>query len=223
MSEQPIKPVIVRAEQDQAIADSITAARQLIETARTDPEIAPLLAARGYDAAKLADGLKLQETAQAAFTARQQAIAAQKQATAALTGASLTARQTYTDFRETARALFTAVADRVALGLKGNAPDDTQKFITLAQASYTTARTEPYRSALAAYGYTTETIAQALATLDALIIADETQNIAIGAAHQATLDRNTAHKTLLAWLAQFKRIAKVTLRTKPALAKKLLL
>jgi hypothetical protein len=222
MSEQT-KPIQPRAEQDQAIANAITAARQLVGTARTDAEIAGILSQRGYDEAALAQGLQLQEAAQAAFTARQTAMAAQKQATAALTGANTTARQTYADFRETARAVFTPSADRTALGLTGAVPKDTQKFVTLARASYTAARTEPYRSTLATYGYSSETIAQAITTLDALIVADETQNAAIGAAKKATADRDAAYKALDAWTRQFKRIAKVALRTQPALARKLLL
>lgn len=224
MSEQSaLKPVQPRAEQDQIIANAITAARQAIETVRADAEIGGILAQRGYNEAKLTEGLQLQEAAQAAFIVRQTAMAAQKQATAALTGADTTARQTYADFRETARAIFASSADRTALGLAGSVPKDTQKFVTLARASYTNARNEPYRSALATYGYLSETIAQALATLDALTITDETQNTAIGAAVQATAARDAAYKTLDAWMKQFKRIVKVALRTKPALAKKLLL
>ncbi len=217
------KPVIIRAEQDQAIANAITAARQLIETARADAEIAAILAQRGYNEARLTEALQLQQAAQVAFTVRQKAIAAQKQATAALTGAAATARQTYADFRETSRAIFTPAADRIALGLKGAVPDDNQKFVTLAHTSYINGREEPYRSALATYGYSSETIAQAITTLDALIVADETQNAAIGAAKQATTDRDAAYKALDAWLKQFKRIAKVALRGKPGLVKKLAL
>ncbi len=224
MSDQAItKPAAPRGAQDQNIANAITAARQLIEVARNDAEIAAILAGRGYDAARLAEGLQLQEAAQAAFTARQSAMAAQKQTTAALAGADTTARQTYSDFRETARAILTSAADRAALGLKGEAPRDAQKFVTQARAAYTAAREEPYRSALASFGYSSEAIAQAINTLDAFIIADEAQNAAIGAAKQATLDRNAAYKALDAWTRQFKRIAKVALRVRPALAKKLLL
>jgi hypothetical protein len=56
MASEPVptpKAPIRRAEQGQATANLITEARQLIETARDDAEIAPLLAVRGYNAAKL--------------------------------------------------------------------------------------------------------------------------------------------------------------------------
>jgi hypothetical protein len=111
------------------------------------------LAARGYDAAKLAEGLNLQQAAHAAFTARQTALAGQKQAIAAADGAEATARHTFDDFRETARAVFTASADRTALGLVDKIRNDTQKFITEVRTSDTTAQTEPYQATLATYGF----------------------------------------------------------------------
>ena len=215
------KAVRSYAAQDQKQANAIAAARQLIETACDDAEIARILAARGYDAAGLAAGLSLQASAQAAFTARQTAMAGQQQATAALAGAEAAARQTYADFRATARAIFAAPADRTALGLTGNAPKDTQKFLTLARVSYTTAQAEAYQPALATYGYPATALTAALATLDAFSTAGGVQNAAIGAARQATTDRDRAVKTLADWVSQFKRIAKVALRTQPALAKKL--
>lgn len=70
-----------------------------------------------------------------------------------MTGAETTACHTYVDFRETARAVFTASVDRTALGLVGKIRNDTQKFITEARTSYTTAQTEPYQATLATYGF----------------------------------------------------------------------
>jgi len=209
------------AAQDQKQANALAAARLLIETARDDAEIARILAARGYDAAGLAAGLSLQASAQAAFTARQTAMAGQQQASAALAGAAAAARQTYADFRATARAIFAAPADRTALGLTGNAPKDTQKFLTLARVSYTTAQAAAYQPTLTTYGYPATALTAAQATLDALSTANGVQNAAIGAARQATADRDRAVKALTDWVSQFKRIAKVALRDQPGLVKKL--
>jgi hypothetical protein len=215
------KAPVRRSEQDQATANLITEARQLLETARDDAEIAPLLAARGYDAAKLQAGLDLQAAAQAAFTARQTAIAAQKQAIAASDGAEATARQTFDDFRETARAVFTSAAERSALAVAGSVPRDQQKFITSARAAYTAAQAAPYQAALATYGFPAATVAAALATLDAFTTAIEAQKSAIGAATQATASREAAVKDLNAWIKQFSKIAGVALKNNPGLAKKL--
>ncbi len=115
----------------------------------------------------------------------------------------------------------TTPADHTALGLAGAVTRDAQKFLTLARASYTTAQATAYQPALATYGYPATALAAALATLDALSTADQAQNVAIGAAKQATADRDQAVKTLEAWVKQFKRIATVALRAQPALAKKL--
>jgi hypothetical protein len=224
MSEQPVpvtKTPVRRAEQDQEVANAITDARQMIETARGDAEIAALLAARGYNAARLAEGQALQEAAQAAFTARQTALAAQKQASAASEGADATARATYVDFREVARAVFTSAADRTALSLNGAIPKDAQKFVTTVRVSYAAALAEPYRAALATYGYPAATIAAAGTTLDALTAALGAQQAAAARAVQATSDREAATKALAAWVRQFGKIAGVALKSKPALARKL--
>jgi hypothetical protein len=193
----------------------------LIQIARDDAEIAPLLSPRGYTAQKLAEGLRLQEAAQAAFAARQNALAAQKQTAAAGDAAEDAARAAFTDFRGVARALFSSPAERTALGLTGLVSHDAQKFITTARASYTTAQAEPYKSALASYGYPAAAIKVAAGTLDAMTTAYEAQQSAAGAALQATTDRDAAAKALDTWVRQFSQIAAVALKSKPALARKL--
>jgi len=102
MSTEPVptpKPAPRKAEQDRQIADLITLAREKLETARDDAEIAPLIAAKGHTAQKLKEGLAVQQAAQDAFTARQTAVAAQMHAVAAGDGAETTARSAYSDFR----------------------------------------------------------------------------------------------------------------------------
>ncbi|MGC1376743.1 MAG: hypothetical protein WA821_10980 [Anaerolineales bacterium] len=226
MTDEPVSPpaptptpkrAAPRAEQDQEIANMITETRQMIGVAQDDAELAALLATRGYDADTLAEGLSLQQAAQDAFTARQAASAAQKQAIANATEAEAAARQAYTDFRQTARALFAASAERAALGLTGDVPRDAQKFITLARASYAAAQSAPYAAALSKYGFS----GQAVAALDAFSKAGEAQNAAAAAAVKATADRDATAKALKQWSKQFKSIAAVALRAQPTQAKKL--
>jgi hypothetical protein len=216
------KPVKRRADQDQKIADQIAADGQYLETVKTDAEILEILAVRGYDAAKLDDGLALQREAQAAFTRRQVAMAAQSRATAGLSGNTATAREMYVDFRETVRAItdFTA-SDRAALKVTGVVSPDKQKMITAARASYQVAQAEPFASILATYGYPPAAIAAALAALDAYAAADTDQNSAIGSATKATADRNAAVTALDVYMKQLRGIAKVALRKRPDLLKKL--
>jgi hypothetical protein len=216
------KPVKRRADQDQKIADQITADGQYLETVKTDPEILATLAGRGYAPAKLDEGLTLQRAAQAAFTHRQTMLAAQGHATAGLSGSIATAREMYIDFRDIVRSItgFTA-NDRKALNASGAVPDDKQKMLTAARASYQAAQTEPYASTLATYGYPATVIDAALAALDAYSAADTDQNSAIGNATKATADRNAAVKALDVYMKQLRGIAKVALRKRPDLLKKL--
>lgn len=215
------KPPVERAEQDQEIANNITEAEQVINTAKTDPEIAPLVAARGYDAETLAEGAALRAAAQSAFNQRQQALGDQRDASNAMDQAEKASRELYADFRETARALYGAGADQTKLGLKGNVPADLQKFITTARASYTAGQAEPYAAKLAKHGFKPETLAAALKGLDQLKDANETHRKASGDAIKATKTRDRAHDDLMAWMGRFKRIAKVALRRKPELRSKL--
>jgi hypothetical protein len=94
-------------------------------------------------------------------------------------------------------------------------------MITLARASYQAAQAEPYASILATYGYPAATITAALAGLDAYSKADTDQNAAIGDATKATADRNAAVKALNVYMKQLRGIAKVALRKRPDLLKKL--
>jgi hypothetical protein len=210
-----------RAEQDQKIANDITEIGERIGSATRDPEVAALLAERGYDPDAFAAGQALQETAQAAFTARQTALGAQHQASAALDGARMTALQTYNDFRETARAVFTSTADRSTLSLNGRVPKDAQAFITLARASYTGAQSVPYQATLAKYGYPAAALATALATLNAYSAAHQASTSAAADATQAIVLRDAAYKNLVQWDKQFRAIAKVAARTRSDLARKL--
>jgi hypothetical protein len=209
------------AEQDQRIENDITEIGQRIEAAQADSELSTMLAGRGYDSAALQAGLALYDTAQQLFTARQTALGARGQASAAHSGAYITAYQMYADFRETARAVFTASADRSALSVSGVIPRDAQKFITLARASYAAAQNDPYKTTLAKYGYPAATITTALAALDAYSASIEAHAAGKGDAEKATKDRNAAYADLKKWDAQFRKIAKVAIHNRADLEKKL--
>jgi hypothetical protein len=94
-------------------------------------------------------------------------------------------------------------------------------MLTEARASYQAAQAEPYASRLATYGYPATVITSALTALDAYAAADVNQNSAIGDATKATTDRNTAVADLDTYMKQLRRLAKVALRKRPDLLKKL--
>ncbi len=218
----PATPKRGRRNQDQQIADRITAAHQTLLLAQSDSELVALLAGRGYDAARLAEGQALQSAAQAAFTGRQSASAGQTEATAALTTADAAARRAYNDFRATARVVFQEPAVSQALGLAGAASDDLQKFLTAARASYDVAlSTAAYLTELARFGYSQAAVQAARGLLDDLAAADAAQETAKAAAVQATRQRDEAVAALDAWLRRFRTVAKIATRGRPDLAQKL--
>jgi hypothetical protein len=218
----PAAPKRGRSNQDQRIADRIAAAHQTLLLVQSDSELAALLAGRGYDAARLAEGQALQVAAQAAFTGRQRAAADQTAATAALVAADAAARRAYNDFRVTARVVFPEPAASQALGLAGAAADDRQKFITAARASYDVAlNTAAYLAELARFGYAQAALETARGLLDALTAADAAQEAAKAAAMQATRQRDAAAAALDAWLRRFRTVAKIAARGRPGLALKL--
>lgn len=215
----PVLPAkaVSRAEQDQNIANAITEAGQIIETVMSTEQLNDPLASRGYDEEKLTEGKSFCTAAQETFTARQAAIAMQKEKKTELEKKIKKAKQTYTDFRETVRAVLPGLPDRGALGLNGKVPSDVQKLVTTARASYFTALEASFTTALGPYGWNTAAIKRAIAELDALSAAESAQKAAIGAAQQARAARDEAFDKLDAWMKQFRRIAKIALRDQPGL------
>jgi hypothetical protein len=210
------------AEQDQRIANAINEAATMLAAAAEDAEVQELLAPRGYDTATITDAITtLQEPAQAAFNARQVAIGALTSASAALTTAATQERQDFTDYREIARSAFPAQADKQVLGLVGKAPEDLEKFLTLAQASYAAGKKAPYTAKLTVRGYSPTAIDAELAGLKGVTNLAKARAIAAGAAQKATETRDKAAKALAAWMVEFRKVAKRTLRGHPDLLAKL--
>ena len=216
------KPVKRNAEQDKQIADRITANLQYLDTIDENPEIVTVLTGRGYPATRLGELRTQCRAVQGTFTQRQLSMATQGQATAGLSGSMATNREMYLDFRETVRSIsdFTAI-DRKALGVNGTILRDKQQFTTQARTSYQAAQKPPYAEILANYGFSAEVLTNALKTLDTLSISEADQNSAIGDATKATADRNAAVKAMDKSMRQLRGIAKVALRKRPDLLKKL--
>ena len=210
------------AQQDQKIANAIGEAFTLLSAAAADTEILALLTPRGYDAAALTGALAtLQAPAQAAYDARQIAIGAAASANSALAAAEKQERTDFADYREIARATFPLPDDQDALGLKGIAPADLEKFLTAAQASYGAGKKAPYTAKLTLRGYAPAAIDAELAGLKGVASFAKARDLAEGAAQRATTVRNTAAKALADWVSEFRTVAKRTLRTRPDLLAKL--
>jgi hypothetical protein len=210
------------AEQDQKIANAINEAATMMTAAAEDADLQALLAPRGYDTAAITAAITtLQEPAQAAFNARQVAIGALSSASAALATAEDQERKDFSDYREIARTVFPAPTDKQALGLNGAAPRDLEKFLTLAQASYAAGKKAPYTAKLTVRGYSPATIDAELAGLKGVASLAKARAISAGAAQKATATRDKAAKALAAWMSEFRKVAKRTLRGRPDLLAKL--
>jgi hypothetical protein len=210
------------AEQDQQMANELSAALTMIETARDDAEIQALIAPKGYAVDDLDDAVdNLQAPAQAAYNARQTAIGVARRATENLSKMEAEERKDFADFRETARAVFPGKTDWTSLGLNGAAPKDLQKFLTAAKSSYDAGKKAPYTAGLTKRGYSPAAIDAQLAGIKSVSDLSKTQGIAAGAAQKATTTRDTNFKALQAWTKEFRKIVKRTLRERPDLAGKL--
>lgn len=207
------------AEQDLHITEYITRCSTLIRNVRQNENVLSLLAARGYDDARLQQGEDLRSLAQAGFEKRALTIAAQSKATDELNLKEATARSLFADFRMVARAIFTDDGSRSALSMGDYLPGDRQAFITLARGACAVAAGEAYLPELSEFGYDAAFIEKIANSIEELEAADAVQNAAIQAAIAATTERNDAYEKLYAWIKQFRTIANVTLRHDPDLLK----
>ena len=204
------------------MANDISAALTMIETARDDGDIQALIGPKGYAVDDLNDALdNLQAPAQAAFNARQTAIGVATRATENLSKMEAEERKDFTDYRETARAVFTEKTDWTSLGLNGVAPKDLQQFLTAAKASYDAGKKAPYTAGLTKRGYSPAAIDAQLAGIKSVSDLVKTQGLAAGAAQKATATRDAAYANLKAWVSEFRKIVKRVLRERPDLAAKL--
>lgn len=215
-------PVVRRAyaRQDQTLANQINQTRTALITCQEQAELSALLETRGYDVAAIAAGLALCDAAQAGFNARNEALAGQLQASAEMQAADLAARAGFDDFRKIARAIFANdPAAQRALGATGRVSHDQEQFLTAAAAVYAAALSHPaYLTALSKRGYTQAALTAEQARLAALTQASAAHEAAKAAAQRATAGRDAARKTLAAWWAEFRAVARVTLKARPDLA-----
>jgi hypothetical protein len=218
----PTAPVRQRASQNRKLANAMLIAYQLIDSVQRNPELAAVLAERGYDEAKLGEGLALYQAAEASFNRRQQAIADQQEATNLLKAHQALVKAQYYDFRIVGRGLFRGQADRTALVLSGLVSADRQQLIASAQTSYKAALQERYLPDLSKYGgFSREVIEAAIADVKKLAAMDDDQNAAIAQAVLATEDRDRAATELQDWVTQFRAVARVALRGRTELQKAL--
>ncbi len=100
-------------------------------------------------------------------------------------------------------------------------PDDTSRFITVADAGYTAAGKDPYKTKLTKRGYPATRLATLRAQLDDLTGFGGEQDEAEGDAIDDTGARDTAYKALKEYMKELKGTARGALRGKHGLLAKL--
>ncbi|MGC1377355.1 MAG: hypothetical protein WA821_14080 [Anaerolineales bacterium] len=197
--------------------DQLGAAKLVIDASLADAEIKELVGAYGYNDQKLAAGKQLYESANAAVTAQGIAESAQLAASDALAAAKTPAVDAYQSLAKTARATLPASA-LPGLNLGGRMPQGTNAFCAAAGQLFDAAAS---LGALAEYGYDAAKLSAERAKISAYEDANRLQETAKSRAVTATREQNAALTALNQWLAQYVKIARVALRAKPDLLKRL--
>ena len=202
--------------QAHSYARRIAQAEAILRRASTQSELADRLAAQGFTPEKIAEGDALRRAAQDAFTRRQLAIGAERQALTRSVTAMEQARRAFGDFRIMARAMFKSSAAHALLNLGDSVPYEIKSFILMAQTTYETAlQTPELLDALTLFGYPPERLQNALTALEdaqkAMQQADEARALAV----YATRERQDAIKALDAWMSTLRVAIRPATRGRP--------
>jgi len=199
----------------------IASAGKFLKTASTDAAISPILATHGYDDAEFAEGFQFLKAASDANEDCVAGNADEKLTGEALTAAILEVRDDYAQFREIARACFTGDAERTGLSLKGDVPDDMDRFLTIAKGSYAAAGKDPYKTKLTKRGYPATRLTTLIAALEALETSDVEDTQAGGESIGDTAKRDQAYTALRAYMKELRGVSRGALRGKADLLAKL--
>ncbi|MFP4345336.1 MAG: hypothetical protein ACLFU8_11635 [Anaerolineales bacterium] len=221
MAEEFRGVALPRSERDLAMARRVIAARQILDRVQGNEELAGLLAEEGYDSATILEGLALQESAQIAINARQEALARVYISDEALEEDRERAVSRFKHFRARVTESFQDREAREDLGVFAEIPGDARTFYAVAHAAYENALRPEYQDALAAHGYPGESLRDELEIVEAYATAEESHEMAIQALQQADADRNAAVAALDRWMERFKKLAKVALRDRLDLQERL--
>jgi hypothetical protein len=137
-------------------SEQINRAEMAINNTLADAEIQKAVAACGFPAATMKEGLKLYEAALAALNAEARAVGDQKLATAKADAAQKKAQTAYQMLAKMSRAVFRNEKARLSsLGLTGGMPTTNSAFITASYLLFDNAAgIKEIQDVLSGYGYT---------------------------------------------------------------------
>lgn len=198
-------------------------AQQAINNTLWNSEIQSLVAVYGYTAARMEEVKHLHSAATDAVNAHSAAVRAGREATEQTHAAEQAARASYQALAQISRALFNQNSpQRTALGLLGNTPRSTNKFLAAAKTLFDNAlNVVEIAAVLSEYGYPPERVEAERSRIDAFVQATQAQAAAISATRVTSHEQHVALNALDRWLAQYRAIAKIALKSKPRLIEKL--
>ncbi len=207
--------------QNKAIESYMTDVEQLLSIAMNDSDIRSALEAHGLDGTERATALRLTQELRDCFQARAKGLGAKTESFEELSATLQVRRLDYLSFRDIARASFPGRAERQALSVSEEAPDDAARLTSVATASYQAAQDDVFQAKLAKRGYSKERLQGLLADLTQLtrMAAERTDTHVEAQSHTAARDQ--AYADLKAFVKEWKGIARGALRTNPTALKKL--
>ncbi|HJZ49880.1 MAG TPA: hypothetical protein VKE41_22045 [Roseiflexaceae bacterium] len=208
---------------DASIEARLLAAKLAIEGVLGDANLLAIMAARGYSAARLAEGLALREQALALHQQQRTSLGAQLAATDARTASQAQAHSAYMGHVAVARvALRDDRGAACALDLAAARKRTRAGWLAQAQQFYANLlAAQTLVASLEAYGVTREQLRetqQAVVAVETALVAQQTTK---DAAQQATQARDAAMQALNRWMRDFVAIARVALASQPQLLEKL--
>ena len=206
-----------------AISAQINAASVAVANAAADPEISTAMGGVGFGPQRLAIGRGLIEAASFAVSAQVAAAGAYRAASATADSFEKVSRSGVSSFGQVAAvALGDDRAALTTLGLDRPMPRAIAPFLTAVLAVYDNALGNPgLLEKLSAFGYNQERLTAERGRVLELIEARRAQEMAKGAAQQATAKQGQAMTALAREMRDFRRIARVALKDRPQLLEKL--
>ncbi|HEX9953137.1 MAG TPA: hypothetical protein VGB53_15310 [Rubricoccaceae bacterium] len=200
------------------IADRLERQRRYLTNALADAEAAPLLAGRGYTAAKVTEGLAL-NAALKAYGGRDTASGALKKAEKALAETDDHARDLMEDLRATLRAVYDGQAEHLTtLGVvRKRDSGDRDTFITETLVTLDAVRQAPYADEADEAGQTKKDVDAVEAAIDALGLAAGQEDGTTGARTDATGARANAYDDFQRWMDRFRRLARIAFKGRPGI------
>jgi hypothetical protein len=202
-----------------SLSDFFAEATVLLTNAQEHADIAAALEAYGYDAATLAEGQALLDTARDLYDAQIREYGEQHAATQAFVDASEAADKVYGDHRRLAKLAFKSDAQRQTdLHLNEHKPRAFNPWYQQARHFYTALLADSEaQTALARFNVTADDLSAAQAQVEGVASLNNAQEQEKGEAQAATQERDAAIEALDDWLADFRVVARIALEDDPQL------